>query len=122
MAYELDVTGIDVTGVMTIGAPRVGDATFAANYNARLRTATHRFVNYEDPIPDAAPRLFGYVHVGRQHFINWNPTEAGGTWGVVWDDPIERNYWLSRNIDLSSHAKVLYANHLLYMMPANLRP
>jgi uncharacterized delta-60 repeat protein len=122
MAYELDVTGIDVAGVMTIGAPRVGDAAFAGIYNTRLREVTHRFVNYQDPIPDAAPRSRGYVHVGRQHWINWNPSHAGGTWGVVFDDLVERNYEFYADIGLAPHAKVLYANNLLYMMPANLRP
>jgi hypothetical protein len=59
----------DVSAVYTFGMPRVGDASFAAAYNARLGRRTYRFVLGEDIVPTVPPPLarFDYRHVG--HFL-----------------------------------------------------
>lgn len=61
--------GHDVSTVYTFGMPRVGDAKFAAAYNARLGARTYRFVLGEDIVPRVPPKLarFDYRHVG--HFL-----------------------------------------------------
>ncbi|CAD7701910.1 unnamed protein product [Ostreobium quekettii] len=66
-AAYLHQRGVDVAGVYTYGCPRVGDATFAQEYDGGLKSVTHRFVNGEDWVTDL-PRT-EYSHVGTSWVI-----------------------------------------------------
>jgi len=56
-----------VEAVYTIGCPRVGNAEFAASYDAALGSRTYRLVHGEDIVPSVAPDTLGFDfrHVGR---------------------------------------------------------
>jgi pimeloyl-ACP methyl ester carboxylesterase len=56
-----------VQGVYALGMPRVGDAAFAAEYNALLGSRTFRLIHGYDIVPKVPPFSlpFGYRHVGR---------------------------------------------------------
>jgi triacylglycerol lipase len=54
-----------VNGLYTFGQPRVGDADFAAAFNADFGARTFRFVNNNDIVTRVPPRVNGYRDVGR---------------------------------------------------------
>jgi pimeloyl-ACP methyl ester carboxylesterase len=54
-----------VRGVFVLGMPRVGDAAFAAQYNALLGKRTFRLVHGRDIVPRVPPFSIGFRHVGR---------------------------------------------------------
>lgn len=57
---------IDVTGVYTFGAPRVGSAAFAGLYNAcGLGDRSYRLVHGLDIVPTLPPSALGFRHAGR---------------------------------------------------------
>ena len=61
--------------VYTFGSPRVGNWTFASDYNAKLHDQTFRVVNQRDPVP-AVPFVCGtYKHAGTEVYL----PDAGGT-------------------------------------------
>ena len=64
-------------GVCTFGCPRVGDATFAAAFNANLAAKTLRYVNHHDLVTHLPPPLFGYKHVDVRRFIAPDGTISG---------------------------------------------
>jgi len=78
-AYRFQkVGGIDVSGVYTFGAPRVGDKEFSIQYSI-LHNKTFRWVNNDDfaaKMPDHAPPLPltepKYYHVGQLNHIYQN--------------------------------------------------
>ncbi|KAI9296403.1 alpha/beta-hydrolase, partial [Neoconidiobolus thromboides FSU 785] len=47
--------------VFTFGQPRLGNKEYASYVN-QLGLTYYRMVNYNDPVPHAPPRLFGYFH------------------------------------------------------------
>lgn len=55
--------------VVTFGQPRVGNAAFAACYNASLGPRTFHVVNAADPVPLLPPLLFGYRDEGNEIFL-----------------------------------------------------
>lgn len=61
--------------VVTIGSPRIGDASFAKFYHAQLPgpNTTLRVVMGHDPVPQLLfSPLLGYAHVGREVWIQKN--------------------------------------------------
>ncbi len=58
-----------IRGVYTIGMPRIGDAAYAAAYNAAgngmLGDRTFRLIHGEDIVTKVPPTELGYRHVGR---------------------------------------------------------
>lgn len=67
-ADALEDAGFDIEGVYTFGSPRVGNRTFARNYNEDLAPLTYRIVNARDPVPWLplplwSPRTGIYTHV-----------------------------------------------------------
>ena len=67
-----DKEDIPVNGIYTFGQPRVGDRTFARNYNQDFSQIAFRFVNNNDVVTRVPPRTFGYRHVGRFLYIDSN--------------------------------------------------
>jgi triacylglycerol lipase len=71
--------GVDIAGVYTFGSPRVGNRTFARQYNEDLAEVTYRVVNARDPVPWLPlplwiPRTGIYTHVDS---IVYLPHEGG---------------------------------------------
>jgi triacylglycerol lipase len=64
-ADQFQRCGHDVNGVYTFGCPRIGDRTFAMQYNRRLYNHTYRLVNHKDVVPHLPPNKFGYAHIGQ---------------------------------------------------------
>ena len=61
-----------IQGLVTFGAPRVGNATFAAFVTAGVQMSgghIYRFVNLCDPVP-AVPTLWRYRHAGAPHYFS----------------------------------------------------
>ncbi|MES1155832.1 MAG: lipase family protein, partial [Pseudorhodoplanes sp.] len=57
---------IDVAGVYTFGAPRVGSQSFAQSYNAcGLGDRSYRLVHGLDIVPTLPPSTLGFRHAGR---------------------------------------------------------
>lgn len=96
-AYRFQkVGGVNVEGVYTFGAPRVGNNGFAQAYNAMLGEQTYRWVNNLDAgaqLPDvSAPPtptagivpMEPYVHVGRLNYIE---PDGSTTYDVLDYDP-----------------------------------
>src|SRR5262245_60637873 len=50
-AQRLHDTGTFISGIYTFGQPRVGNARFATNYDAVLRSKTFRLVHEQDIVP-----------------------------------------------------------------------
>jgi hypothetical protein len=65
-AMEFRRQGIPVSQVITFGQPRVGNAAFAAMYDAMpgLKQLTIRVINQNDLIPRTPGWLMGYRHCG----------------------------------------------------------
>lgn len=60
---------IPVHSIYTFGQPRVGDGTFASEYNSLLLERTFRFVHEEDVVPRVPGVLIGYRHAGTEIFL-----------------------------------------------------
>src|SRR5262249_46297352 len=58
-------------GLVTLGSPRVGDAAFAAQFDARFGNRALRFVNNSDVVTHAPPPVpLPYAHVGELRQIS----------------------------------------------------
>lgn len=55
--------------VITFGAPRVGDSSFAKLYNESVGDVTDRIVGHSDPVPYVPPWLWGYRHTATEVFV-----------------------------------------------------
>jgi triacylglycerol lipase len=62
---QLQMCGYGVNGIYTFGTPRVGDRSFALQFNRRLYQHTFRLVNHKDVVPHLPPLGLGYAHVGQ---------------------------------------------------------
>ncbi len=62
---QLQMCGYGVDGIYTFGTPRVGDRSFALQFNRRLYRHTFRLVNHKDVVPHLPPLALGYAHVGQ---------------------------------------------------------
>lgn len=72
-AARLAKAGKQVEGVFTYGTPRVGDPTFANEYQKRLGDRTYRFVNEKDIVAQVPlPISLGgnYRHVGEDFWLS----------------------------------------------------
>ncbi len=61
--------GVEVAGLYTYGQPRVGDKTFAQNFDRKMGRASFRFVNDED-LGTRVPLAPAYRHVGTQCYFD----------------------------------------------------
>jgi len=59
-----------IHGLYTFGQPRVGDKTFARNFNLDFQPITFRFVNNNDIVTRVPLRAQGFRHVGRILYID----------------------------------------------------
>lgn len=89
-AADFKGQGRPVQQVMTFGAPRVGDATFAQAY----QLPTIRFVNHHDPVPWVPPHL---QHVGQQWYFlpDGRLVEKVSRWQLVLENAL--SFALNRN-------------------------
>jgi triacylglycerol lipase len=62
--------GLTVSGVVTLGQPRVGTAGFAALYQPRLGGRHVRVQNLGDPVPRVPPSELGWQHVGTRWMLD----------------------------------------------------
>ena len=60
------------THLITIGSPRVGDATFAAGITATLGLEVTRIVDCCDVVTEIPPTQAGFEHAGRLTYIDRN--------------------------------------------------
>lgn len=60
------------TQLITIGSPRVGDATFAAGITATAGLEVTRIVDCCDVVTEIPPALVGFEHAGRLTYIDRN--------------------------------------------------
>lgn len=80
-ALEFSRQNLMPAGVFTFGQPRVGNAAFAALYDAGgggvmqpyLRDITYRIVNQNDIVPRLPGLLAGYRHCGQEVWIEPKP-------------------------------------------------
>lgn len=79
-----------VVRVITFGAPRVGDETFAAGYDLMLKEVTSRWVDARDVVPRVPFAGMGFKHTGHEIFlpsaggVELDPTE----WELLHDDVV----------------------------------
>lgn len=59
-----------VNGLYTFGQPRVGDRSFARNFNQDFGNIAFRFVNNNDVVTRVPPRATGFRHVGKTLYID----------------------------------------------------
>ncbi len=77
---------VAVQGVVTFGQPRVGNARFAAAFDAAFGGRSFRFINDRDIVPRVPPGL-EYTHDGGRLFIN---SQGEITPEAQSDGPLER--------------------------------
>lgn len=70
-ALDLADEGVKVDNVITIGAPRIGNAAFASLYaQSAVARVSFRVTMHGDPVPHVAPVTLGWAHVGTEVFYN----------------------------------------------------
>lgn len=79
----------DVSGIYTIGQPRVGNSTFAKAFDAVLGEKCFRVVNNNDAVTRVPlPGIFlKYTHVGQERYIDSNGKlrKSVSRWEKIWD-------------------------------------
>ncbi len=60
---------LPVDAVVTFGSPKVGDANWEKVYEKLLHRATHRWVFFNDPVPNL-PALASWKRAGQQHYLH----------------------------------------------------
>jgi len=115
-AQLLRRAGFAIEAVMTFGGPRVGDAAWAADYDARLGGRTWRVVNGEDIVPRVPGWAMGYRHAGQEAFL---PSRGGplfnpGLGRKAWSDLAGTvKGWVGGRIDqLADHKLTAYRARL----------
>lgn len=68
----LTALGLKVDAIYTFGQPKIGDETFAKEYDKRIGNAHYRFVNNNDVVT-RVPNV-GFDHVGKFVYINTKGT------------------------------------------------
>jgi len=87
------VLGRPVAGVVTMGQPRVGTASFARWYQERLESRHIRVQNLADPVARIPPSNLGWTHVGTRWLLDNNGLCAEVPWWrtiltkLDWSDP-----------------------------------
>ncbi|MDP6442228.1 MAG: lipase family protein [Pirellulaceae bacterium] len=96
-----------LAGLYTFGQPRVGDATFARNFNFAMKTTAFRVVNDNDLVTRMPPRSLGYSHTAT--FLCF--TEDGRLVEDIqwWRDFLSR--WTGRILDVVRHGDVGLDDH-----------
>jgi hypothetical protein len=69
-ALRCSILGRPVAGVVTLGQPRVGTASFAQYYQTRLAGRHIRVQNLADPVPRVPPSKFAWTHVGTRWLLD----------------------------------------------------
>lgn len=64
--------GIEVRGLYTFGAPRVGDSQFSESFNEKFTGVSYRIVNEGDLVPHLPPEFLGFLHAGKATLFNEN--------------------------------------------------
>ena len=111
------VLGRAVAGVVTIGQPRVGTASFAQFYQARLESRHIRIQNISDPVPRVAPSDLGWSHVGTRWLLDSNGLCTEVPWWRLalskldWSDPYKSARRAARDA-IGEHACSEYLNRL----------
>lgn len=89
LAFRLAMLGSVVARVVTFGSPRVGNKTFAQEYNRlnELDERTRRYRRVLDPVPHLPPRRWGYRHTAGERYIDRNGKihKQIGWWSAMWD-------------------------------------
>ncbi len=67
---QLREAGEAIDGLYTFASPRVGDRTFAHNFNVDFGFKTFRIVNQNDLVPQLPLRFLRYHHVGQLHYFD----------------------------------------------------
>lgn len=80
---------IPVAGVYTFGCPRVGDKTFANNFDTRFSGRTYRLVNNCDIVTRTPPRIGSYQHCEQLVYIDkdgkFHIEDSLNWWVTFWD-------------------------------------
>jgi triacylglycerol lipase len=78
---------IKINGLYTFGQPRIGNKTFAKNFDAKFRQVSFRFINNEDIVTRIPPSAFGYEHIGQVAYIdNVGKIHRGARWWQMFMD------------------------------------
>jgi pimeloyl-ACP methyl ester carboxylesterase len=93
IAFRLLAEGIRIAGVHLFGAPRLGDAAFAATYNRHgLGAVTRRFVRCQGGEADLVTRVplssAGYCHLGQVRLLE----QVDSAWRLVAGEDAWQSY------------------------------
>jgi len=72
VAEQLAADGIPIKELRTFGQPRVGTRKFREHLEGCDIGRYIRYVNNNDIVPRVPPALFGFVHGGQLHYINYH--------------------------------------------------
>ncbi len=101
-----------VDGLYTFGQPRVGDSTFARNFNLDFKDNTFRYVNDNDIVTLLPPRALTFRHVGTLKYF----TETGnlvddiGYWNRFLDRVSGRVSKAAEKMLIINHSMMTYLN------------
>ncbi|KAJ7692125.1 alpha/beta-hydrolase [Mycena rosella] len=70
---------LDQTRTYSYGAPRVGNAVFAAHVNAEFGARAYRVVHTDDGVPTMIPTSLGYHHHGIEYWQHADPPAPSTT-------------------------------------------
>mmetsp|Transcript_28810 Transcript_28810/g.63511 ORF Transcript_28810/g.63511 Transcript_28810/m.63511 type:complete len:314 (+) Transcript_28810:66-1007(+) len=74
--FDLVGEGYNVKTAYTYGQPRVGDANFAKEFDARMAGVSYyRVTNFKDAVPAVPTKWMGYRHVGPE--VYYHATQLG---------------------------------------------
>lgn len=102
VAAKLVQDGVGLTGVVTFGSPRPGDALFGAHLESRfklMKTDHQRWVNCNDPVPHVPPARLGFSHVGKPYYLPGAANSMFGEYrkpeqyGTGWSQWFDQLYW-----------------------------
>jgi triacylglycerol lipase len=92
-ALRCAILGRSVAGVVTLGQPRVGTASFAEHYQTRLASRHIRVQNLADPVPRVPPSAWSWAHVGTRWLLDRHGRRTDVPWwrsmldAIDWSNP-----------------------------------
>jgi triacylglycerol lipase len=105
-----------VQGLYTFGQPRIGDRTFARNFNFAIKGSAFRFVNNSDVVARIPPRSLGFHHVGTfKYFTEDGQFEENFTWWKAFLDRWTFRFdWLMGSAfdSVSDHSMHIYRQRI----------
>lgn len=113
LAYLLEADGVPVQGITTFASPRVGNSTWAANFEQRFGTRAQTWANERDPIVHIPPTIDTLEYV------------PAGTLNVIRDDrAIALDSVLPDDFapSFGDHRIGAYLNYLYWSLPDPIRP